>query len=353
MTQGAHLPVVAVVGAGNGGLATAGAMAARGAEVRVYDNDACALSALQASGLIVVDTLGHVEEAPIAIATSDPAEALRSATLIMVVVPASAHAAVAAAIAPYLQSDAVVVLNPGRTGGALETKRVFDSLLVPPSVTVAETQTLLFACRRQRGNKVVIMGVKRSVALAALPAGRTRETVELLRLFFPQISCASSVMETGLGNIGAVFHPTPTLLNVGRIESTTGDFDYYIDGISPSVARLLEGIDEERLSVARALDVPATSALRWLEESYGVAGCHSLYEGIHANPAYRGIRAPRSIDCRYVTEDVPTGLVPFASLARKVGVAVPLIEMVVDLACYLSNRNYRSEGRTFADLERS
>ena len=75
-----------------------------------------------------------------------------------------------------------------------------------------------------------------------------------------------------LNNIGAVFHPAPTILNSARIETTGGNFEYYIEGISPAVAKTIEKIDNERLEVAAALGVDVDSALEWLKYTYGAEG---------------------------------------------------------------------------------
>lgn len=338
-------PIVAVIGGGNGGMAFAAAMALQGAEVRLYDSEPAALAPVRERGWILLGEDEQERPAHVAAVTTDPRQAVDGANLIMVVVPASAHAAVIETLAPYLTDDAVIVLNPGRTGGALEARGILDSLGASPAITVAEAQTLLFACRKRDGGKVVINGVKQWVPLAALPLCRTSQVIAMLTVFFPQFVPASSVLETSLGNIGAIFHPSPTLLNVARIETTAGNFEYYREGISRSVAKLLECIDAERLAVARALGVPALSALKWLEQAYGISGCTSLYEAIQSNPAYRGIMAPKSIDVRYITEDVPTGLVPIASLARRLGIATPIIDATVNLACQMLNRDFWREGR--------
>ena len=104
-------------------------------------------------------------------------------------------------------------------------------------------------------------------------------------------------------------------------------------------------MDSERLAVAASLGVRAISTREWLYLTYDSAGS-DLYEAIQNTDAYRGIRAPSSILHRYVTEDVPMSLVPLASLARMLGVKVPMIEMVITLASVMHGRDYWSEGRT-------
>src|SRR5690606_3969161 len=110
-------------------------------------------------------------------------------------------------------------------------------------VTVAEAQTFLFASRVTGPARVRVYGIKRRVPVAALPASRTADLVRLLQRAFPQFTGAPSVLSTSFDNIGAILHPGPTLLNAARIESTGGDFDYYHEGVSPSVAAVLEQLD--------------------------------------------------------------------------------------------------------------
>lgn len=338
---------VAVLGAGNGGHAFAGDLARRGYPVWVYNKFASEIVDLQAAGGVslegAIEGLGHLE-----LVTTDIAAVVPEADVILVVVPATAHAAMAEACAPHLRDGQVIVLNPGRTGGALEFRQVLGSCGLERQVLVAEAQTLLFACRISGPARVRVNSIKRQVSLAALPACDTPRVLEVLHPLYPQFVAARDVLETGLDNIGAVFHPGPVVLSAARIESGV-PFEFYRD-ITPSVARFLEAIDEERLAVARAFGVGATSAAEWLERSYeGVQGA-TLYERIRSNPAYAGIAAPSSIETRYVLEDVPTGLVPIASLGRLAGLEMRAMAGLADVCCALCKRDFWRDGRNLQRL---
>jgi opine dehydrogenase len=171
----------------------------------------------------------------------------------------------------------------------------------------------------------------------------------VIRQAYPQFIDGHSVLHTGLNNMGAIFHPALTLLNAGRIESTGGDFQFYIDGVTPSVARVLEVLDRERVTVASALGIRARTALEWLKMAYDSDG-RDLYEAIHNQPGYYGITAPPTLNHRYITEDVPMSLVPIAALGTQVGVKVRGMDSIVRLACIIHRTDYWRRGRTLDRL---
>jgi opine dehydrogenase len=82
-----------------------------------------------------------------------------------------------------------------------------------------------------------------------------------------------------------------------------------------------------------------------MEETYEVKAL-SVYEAVQSNPGYEGISAPRTLNTRYIFEDIPFSLVPLASLAKIAGVEVPIMESAVTMASALHGVDYRAMGRT-------
>jgi len=335
-------PIVAVLGAGNGAHAFAGDLALRDYIVRLYNRFEFELIDLRACDGVTlegaVNGFGRLD-----LVTHEIVPAIAEADIILVVVPANAHAFMAETCAPHLRDGQVILLNPGRTGGALEFRNVLNRMGVKARVLVAEAQTLLYTCRLSGPARVHISSVKREVPLAALPACDTEAVLERLNPLFPQFVAASDVLETSLDNIGAMFHPAGLVLNTGRIEAGE-TFEFYLD-MTPSMARFIEALDAERLAVAKALGVHAISAFDWLARSYqGIAGT-TLIERIHSNAAYRGIPAPHTLDSRYVSEDVPTGLVPLVALGQLARVEMPASLGLVNMCCALYRHDFWQEGR--------
>jgi opine dehydrogenase len=210
---------------------------------------------------------------------------------------------------------------------------------------LAEAQTLLYASRTTNPGQVHIFRIKNSVPLATLPAYLIADILPLIRKALPQFVPGDNVLKTSLDNIGAVFHPAITVLNAGRIEDTHGDFEYYVQGVTPAVATVLEGIDQERVAVAAALGIRANTAREWLYLAYDAAG-KTLLDAMRANAGYSGIQAPGTIQHRYISEDVPCSLVPIASLGGMLSVPTPTIRAVIELASRMHGVDYWKEGRT-------
>ena len=340
---------IAVIGAGNGGCAIGAYLASRGVEVNLCDLFPQYLTGIRENGGIDLTVNGETSHQAMNMVTDSVAEAISGVELIMVVTPSFTHKMIAEAAAASLSDGQVVVLNPGRTGGALEFCAAIRARGCTADITVAETQTLIYSCRKTGSASVGIYGVKKEVTLGAFPASRTEKVLELLNPYYPQFTPASSCLETSLSNIGALFHPTPVLLNIGRIESDPNGFRYYWDGISPAVAGLIHEIDGERMAVAAAYDTTILSAEEWLCQSYETYG-DTLYERIQHNGAYGDIQAPKTIDARYVTEDVPMSLVPISELGKIAGVPTPNIDAVIQLTSTIYQRDFRAEGRSAKNM---
>lgn len=337
-----------VIGAGHGGLAMAGHLGILGYPVNLYNRTDEKLDGVRWHAGIKVG--GAVTGfGPVRSATSDMREAVKGVDVVMVVTPSTAHRGLASIMAPLLSDGQLIVLNPGRTGGALEFRKVFQDAGMGASVLVAETQTFLYASRALSRWEAHIFRIKNAVPLATLPSFWIPEALGILNGPFPQFVAGGNVLATSLENIGAVFHPALTIMNASWIEATHGDFDYYLQGITPSVAKILERIDAERLAVASAVGVRSVSAREWLYLSYDSPG-KDLYEAIMNTGSYRGIKAPPSIDHRYISEDVPMSLVPLSSLGAMLGVPTPAIDMIIQLGSILHSTDYRAIGRTVESL---
>ncbi len=340
-----------VIGAGHGGKAMAAHLGLMGFPTTLYNRTPQRVAAIKELGRIDLESSegGPHGMCPIACVTSNMEEALEKAEMVMVVVPSSAHADIARTAAPYLRDGQIVVLHPGRTCGSIEFAKVLKDNHCTADVTVAEAETFIYASRSDGPAQARIFRIKDAVPLAALPATRTRLVLDKIHEAYPQYIDGGNVLQTGLNNMGAIFHPALTLLNAGWIEATHGDYQFYIDGVTPSVARVLEALDRERVTVASSLGIRARTGLEWLKLAYDTDG-EDLHEAIHNQPGYYGIKAPPTLNHRYIFEDVPMSLVPIASLGQTYGVSVRGMDSIIRLACIVHRTDYWRRGRTIDKL---
>jgi opine dehydrogenase len=344
---------VAVLGAGHGGCAAAADLTHRGFSVRLHARNPERLAPLQARGGIEARGIAN-GLFPIAMMTTSVAETVQGADLIMLVVPSAAHAYYARELAPLLDGGQAIFVNPGHTGGGLHFLRELRQAGYRGTVPICETVTLTYVTRMEGPALVGIYSANKRLRFAALPATRTDELQALLKPLYPEIEPASSVLETALSNMNAVFHPPGMLMNAGWIQHTGGNFLFYKEGITDAVGRVTAAIDAERMTIARGLNVPAVSFL----DIFCAAGLTTkaardsgdISRACKESEPNKTIRSPPSLDHRYMHEDVGFGLVPFAALGEVAGVRTPTIDAMIHLAGQAVGIDYRREGLTLERL---
>lgn len=335
----------AVIGAGNGGQAMGAHLALLGHTVHLFDSNREKIAELRKTGRIIAT--GKVEgTAEIAMVTDDLAEAIKGCSVIFVVTTTDRHVEVARALLPHIGEEQAVILCPGQTGGTIVFQNIFRA--GGKSIAVAETQDLIYTCRATEPGKVVVTGLKKSMDMAACNDEDYDRVISAIGEIYPQMRKAPSLLHVWFDNMGAILHPVPTLLNAGRTEAGE-DYLYYREGITPGIAAVLEAMDSERLAVAEAYGIKAASVAQWQKNAYGVEG-NSFYELFQNNESYAAVKANKNLNNRYITEDVPCGLVPIVEFGKLAGVGTPVMEGTVALAGALLGRDFKEEGRNLKAL---
>lgn len=334
---------IAVIGGGNGGQAMAGHLALTGHDVRLYLRNKELLATLRQLGTI--ELRGRINgSGKIGLFTDDLKEAVIGAEAVMIVTTATAHGDLAQQLAPILEDGQVVILNPGRTGGAMEFRYVLTENGCCAHPLLAEAQTLVYACRTIRPGVVDIIGVKDKVLLSALPAPDTEAVMRVIRRAYSCFIPVQNVLYTSLENIGAIFHPGIVIFNAAGIER--GKQFYFYRDMTPSIAEFIEAMDRERLTVGAAYGIKLISAKDWVSFAYGHVEGETLCERMKNNPAYHNILAPTRIDTRQIMEDIPTGILPLTEFGRIAGVEVPIMKSVLSICSILLRKDFRKTGRT-------
>jgi len=344
MTRSADL-AVAIIGTGIGGTEMAGYLGVGGARVRVHDVRPEAVAGIRERGGL--DVSGIVSGfAPIERATTELAEAVEGAGLIAVTTVNNDHGAVAAALGPLLRDGQTICLIPGYIGGALEFRHHLGRAGCTARVTLGEMDNFPFTGAIEGPWSVRVASLKRQLLVAALPASDGLAVVDAVRAVLPPVAAAANVFQTALGTMNPILHVPGMLANQGRLDAGE-PFQFYGAGITPSVARVVDALDGERCALARALGVSVPTVRQWLAQAYGLEGedLYALIQRLHRE-VFKSSPAPARLDARYVTEDVPFGLVPLSELGRLAGVATPIALGLARIASAALGRDFFAEGRT-------
>lgn len=340
---------VAVLGGGSGAHAMAADIALGGYEVRWgelpdYADD---IKAVQVLGGIHLEGAAFVGKepgfAPIALATTDLAAAINGADLVMVVVPAFRQEAYMRSLIDCVEPGQVVVFNPGRFGPLIFQKMLADAGR-PLDFILGGTVTLVYSARVSGMARVKIKAYKNNVLFAALPHSQTAAALERIQPIYPQFKAANTILETALGSPGIIMHPVSTLLNASRIEQMGPYHNSYYD-ITPSVGRVIDDLDLERQAIGVQLGITGITIPEVLGKYYGAVGQNS-YEVIHNCDLYRSQTSPDRLSFRYVTEELPFGLVPIASLGEHLGLDTANIRSIIHLGEMTNEVNYWQTGCT-------
>ena len=337
----------AVIGAGSGGVLMTVQLKQMGHSVKLMDKKKSLIEAIRNKGGVKATGKTEGEVSP-DLVTTDLKKCLEDAQVIMICTTTDAHGDIAAEAAPHLRDGQIVVLNPGHLGGVLNFANALKRAEGRAKILLAEASDLMYACRTVEPGHTLHTGVKAKVQLASVPAQEARAVIDVLGPVFPSFSPAKSILHTSLSGTGALLHSIPCLLNMNKIELGQ-PFDYYMEGLTPNICRVIEAADRERLALCAALGLEAHPLLDHLKAVYGLQP-DNLYEAIQSCEPYRGLQSPKDANHRFVQEDTLSDLVPTASLGTMLGVPMPVYQSAITLASTLLGRDYAREGRNVNTL---
>jgi opine dehydrogenase len=335
---------VTVLGGGNGGVTAAAELSKNGFKVTLFEFAELAdnISEIISGKKVEYSGVFGSGTAEIAEITHDIGEAVEDAEMIYLVIPSMYHHVYADVLWDKLQDGQHLCLLPG-TFGALDMIARMRSNGMTADITISESDALPYATRRQGETKVRVFNKLPEFGLGVFPSNRTESALKQVKAHFPAAAALPNTLASGLNNANPALHPLGVLLNVGRIEYSKGNFYYYEEGFTESVARTVEALDKERLALGAALGVELPTLAKGLQDAgYGPVG--DLWETINGSRALTPILGPTYVGNRYLTEDIPIGLNMWSSLAKQFGVPTPLIDSTIaigEVVCQLGPDVYR------------
>ncbi|MBD8689597.1 MULTISPECIES: NAD/NADP octopine/nopaline dehydrogenase family protein [unclassified Rhizobium] len=337
---------VAILGTGNLGCSFAVDLMARGHEVIMWahEDHRSMFNKIQASGRLENIKESVVQGTFEPETTASIADCVNSAAILLVTVPASGHDEIISALKPYDLSKHMLITVPG-TFFSLAARK--DGL---QAGMILETATSPYGCRLV-DDKVFVKSTKRVIQIAAFPPAIRDDQKTAAAAVFPQpLDWRKNVLEIGFMCTNGVGHPPAAILNAGRIESTQGDFHFYREGMTPFVGEITEAVDEERRAVARAYGIAVPSVIEVLNLWYDMNAEKYSTFAHDTVPHNQTKGAPTHMKHRYIIEDIPFLLVPWAEFGKKANIATPNIDALILLASTGNNANYIHDGRNLTAL---
>jgi len=337
---------ITIIGAGNGGFAMAADLGLSGWKVNLYELPRFKenLTPLLKEGGIHITGAANTGFAKLAKITPNIQEAIEDASCLMVNMVSLAHEEMAEILAPVIREDQALFILPGNAGSLVFAK-VFRKKGKKMTAPIAETLTLPYGCRKTGPNSVNVSRLLGKNPLAAFPSNDNEKALALFQKCYPKTYLMTNVLEVAINNPNLILHPAPSMLNMARIEFSQGDFGLYQEGFSPSVMRVMDGLDQEIMDLQKALGLPVYSYKALFEARY-----EKPFEEQFGFMRKAGNRGPFDVKTRYITEDVPVGMVLVASLGRKFGIPTPTFDATIQLCGLMNGIDYWKEGRTLERL---
>jgi opine dehydrogenase len=314
---------ITVLGGSNGGYATAADLALAGHRVRLWRRSERDLAPVRTAGTISLSGEGRHGVGRLDRATADAGEALESAEVVIVPLPATSHDDLAATLAGHLSGREVVLLTPG-TLGSYVLARGLARARAPLPLAFAETGTLPYLTRKTGPASVAAPVRAANLPVGVFPASRAKTALERIGALFPASRPCVDVLDAALTNAGVVIHPPLVLVNAASIDG--GEFDIHAAGTTASARRIIDAVDAERIATRSGLGYPAPhyEQATLYDETRAAEGLYGA--GARAKLIASGLwREPLTYEHRYVSEDVVLGLTLFESAGRTAGVATPAI----------------------------
>jgi opine dehydrogenase len=337
---------IAVLGGGNGAYAAAADLSEKGHEVRFWRRDAQALAGLEA--ITLKDAEGE-RAVPIARTCADIGEAVRGAELVFMPDPAFTQADNALRLAPHLADGQVVFLAPG-TFGAYVMPRIIREAGNRADFSFAETGTLPWLTRKHGPTTAAITARATRLPTGVNPSRNKQASYAVLRQAFDSIEPVEDVLSAALMNAGPVIHPPLILMNAGPLEHFER-WDIHNEGTQPSIRRVTDALDAERIAAREALGYRAPHFP--LADHYRADGDEWMYgRRVHQKLTDSGDWRERIVltEHRYMREDVEHGLAFLVSVCEWAGVPCPVARGLLALGSAVVGRDLRATGRTLESL---
>lgn len=349
---------IAVLGAGNGGCAVAADMAFRGLDVTLvktsnamHDDNfeylksnggKMTLIDFGVAGSMNPNELEKIEKISVISDVTRDLSVISNMDVIIIYIQTNYHEQLIKRIASYLVDGQILIINPGYFSTAYVLKHCKDK-----KITVVEAQSSFIDGRIIEPGKFKVGFRNVCNPLGVYPAKNVGLAKQVLdQLGFP-FKYMNNVVGAALHNPNMIVHTIGSVMAIPMIDVMGDDFCMYHRSFTEHTWNVLEKLDSEKMDILEKLG---------FERLPYVEACkirNSLDENLDAKEVFFGYasmptraKGPVTVDSRYITEDIPQGLVMLESLGKALNIKTPIATALIDIASAALGRDFRIEGRT-------
>jgi len=307
-----------------------------------------------------ITVTGKLEDIFTAQTVTSAAALVQHNDIIMLCLPANGHRTVMEACAPYLRPEQNIIIQSHASFGSLYLAQLIQKQQQQSAQTddnnnantllpiIHAWGTTVATARRTAPGVVRINTIRASIDTCIIPySTKTISNHDNLgRYLFPQITNfvpRDGLLAIALSNLNPQNHLGIALGNMSRMER--GEEWYQSLHITPTIGRLLQDLDAERLAIAEACGVQVKTIFEHFSWSFHVPIVPNNISEMNQDIHRRGndVLGPNTADSRYILEDVPFGLVPTIVLGRLVGRPALLHEAGVLMMSSMYGRDFNQE----------
>ncbi len=348
---------ITIIGGGNGGFAAASDLTIRGHEITLYE-----LPDFR-NGLAGVIEKGGIELeafpsnglkggfAKIHRITFDIEEALKASDIVFVIVPSNALETIAKLCAPHIRENQIITLCPANFGGSIMFRKVLKQNGCAKHVWIAEASCMMYACRKKDASSVWVRGYKHNLGVAFFPSENSDEAFSQLQEIYPIFTKYDNILTTGLSNPNTLMHTTLMMANLSNIDNQE-DRLFYRECFTPAVQSIQDALEAERIQFNRIPGFKLTTLWEMVAKWYGYQGAKgsSLRDLNTSAPIFAYSKMPTSLNHRYLTEDVPYGLIPIEELMEQFALPHKITSALIHICCAMCGTDFYKEARRLDDL---
>ena len=328
---------VAVLGTGGIGLAMAALLCRDGHDPAIWSPSGGGTRAISEGEPLVASGAVTGSFRPRVAVTC--AQAMDGAQCVIIAVPAYAHRAVMDAVAPHVRSAQTMIVSSQYSLSAMVLRDVLSRRGI--EVPIVAWGTTVVMGRRVGPAEVAVLTVRASVDLATVPQAQAHAGLDMCRaLFGDRFHPRANLIAIHLSNVNPQAHLANALCNLTRMEKGEA-WDNY-GGLTATVSRLVERLDEERRAIAEAFGVQVRTMREHMSRSFDLPSM-PLADAARAVVARGGSPGPSTLEARWILEDLPFGIVPQIALAESAGVEVPLHRAGLTLFSALLGRDLAAQ----------